>query len=47
LIEQAVQQAQFVLVFVALGVIEQGAGSQAKHAHHLHERKTTSRFLFP
>ena len=35
LIEQPVQQVQFVLVFVALGVIEQGPRGQAEHSHQL------------
>ena len=36
-----------MLVFVALGIVEQSARRQAKHADHLQERKTTAAFLFP
>jgi hypothetical protein len=45
LIEQFLQEAQFVLVLVAFGVIEQGASGQTEDAHQLQERKTTTGFL--
>ena len=43
--EQALEQAQFVLVFVAFGVIEQRAGGQAEDADQLQEGKTATRLL--
>jgi hypothetical protein len=45
LIEQLLQQAQFVLVLVALGVVEQSAGGQAEHTDELQEGETAAGLL--
>ena len=42
---QPLKQAQLVLVLVAFGVVEQGAGGQAEYADQLQEWKSTARFL--
>jgi hypothetical protein len=44
-IEQLLQQAQLVLVFVAFGVIEQDAGGQAEHADELQEWEAAAGLL--
>src|SRR5262245_51645152 len=44
-IKQFLQQVQFVLVLVALGVIEQSASGQAEHPNELQERETAAGFL--
>ena len=44
-VEQFIEQGQFMLVLVAFGVIEQDAAAQTEDGHHLQERKTTARLL--
>jgi hypothetical protein len=43
--EQLLQQAQFVLMLVAFGIVEQGSGGQAEYADQLQEGKSAPRLL--
>jgi hypothetical protein len=45
MVQEFVEQSQFVLVFVAFGVIEQDAAGQAEEAHQFEERKAAAGFL--
>ena len=45
MVQQFIEQTQFMLVFVAFGVIEQDAGAQAEDADDLHQRKAAAGFL--
>ena len=45
LVHQPLQQIEFMLVLITLGVVQQNAGGQAEHAHQFQKGKTAAGFL--